>query len=179
MVSRNFCQKYVRVNSYTHCENYGILLPRFILQKFRQINVLLKNFTINWFDGKKFAWPKCSPQYIFGKNFVKITYLLKSWFDVKKFQWQCIFFIFPHCSGSLILVFPHSVYVNDSFRNPNFIFLWIPSPSSCKNIAKWKTQSVWNCQNPKIINYVRRKVWMAQKFLKISTPWVCHHLNKM
>ena len=25
-------------------------------QKFRQINVLLKNFTINWFDGKKFAW---------------------------------------------------------------------------------------------------------------------------
>ena len=25
-------------------------------QKFRQINVLLKNFTIDWFDGKKFAW---------------------------------------------------------------------------------------------------------------------------
>ena len=25
-------------------------------QKFRQINVLLKNFTVNWFDGKNFAW---------------------------------------------------------------------------------------------------------------------------
>ena len=25
-------------------------------QKFRQINVLLQNFTINWFDGKKFTW---------------------------------------------------------------------------------------------------------------------------
>ena len=25
-------------------------------QKFRQSNVLLKNFTINWFDGKKFVW---------------------------------------------------------------------------------------------------------------------------
>ena len=25
-------------------------------QKFRQINVLLNNFTIIWFDGKKFAW---------------------------------------------------------------------------------------------------------------------------
>ena len=25
-------------------------------QKFRQINVLLKKFTIDWFDGKKFAW---------------------------------------------------------------------------------------------------------------------------
>ena len=25
-------------------------------QKFRQIDVLLKNFTISWFDGKKFAW---------------------------------------------------------------------------------------------------------------------------
>ena len=35
--------------------NFGILLPRFS-QIFRQINVLLKNFTINWFDGKNFAW---------------------------------------------------------------------------------------------------------------------------
>ena len=29
-------------------------------QKFRQINVLLKNITIHWFDGKKFAWQKIS-----------------------------------------------------------------------------------------------------------------------
>ena len=29
-------------------------------QKFRQINVLLKNFTINWFDGRKFAWQRIS-----------------------------------------------------------------------------------------------------------------------
>ena len=36
--------------------NFGILLPRFFSQKFRQINVLLKNFTVNWFDGRKFAW---------------------------------------------------------------------------------------------------------------------------
>ena len=28
----------------------------FFPQKFRQINVLLKNFTINWFHGKKFVW---------------------------------------------------------------------------------------------------------------------------
>ena len=26
------------------------------LQKFRQINVLLKNFTVNWFDEKKFCF---------------------------------------------------------------------------------------------------------------------------
>ena len=28
----------------------------FFFKKFRQINVLLKNFTINWFDGKKIVW---------------------------------------------------------------------------------------------------------------------------
>ena len=28
----------------------------FFSQKFRQIKVLLKNVTVNWFDGKHFAW---------------------------------------------------------------------------------------------------------------------------
>ena len=27
-------------------------------QKFRQISILVKNFTINWFDGKKFVWQR-------------------------------------------------------------------------------------------------------------------------
>ena len=41
----------------THCGNY---LRNFTVtdfsQKFRQINVLLKNLPINSFDGKKIAW---------------------------------------------------------------------------------------------------------------------------
>ena len=75
--------------------NHRILLPRFFSQKFRQINVLLKmNFTINWFDGKRIAWRRqwisrfstltlCTVRkcdlvpHIFGKNFVKVTFLLK------------------------------------------------------------------------------------------------------
>ena len=44
----------------TNYGNYRILLPRF-LQNFRQINVLLKKFTINWFDGKRFVWQWISP----------------------------------------------------------------------------------------------------------------------
>ena len=43
---------------YYYCGNFWILLPATVFsQKFRQINVLLKNSTINWFDGKKFEWP--------------------------------------------------------------------------------------------------------------------------
>ena len=38
-----------------HTGNFAILLPLFS-QKVRQINVLLKSLTINWFHGKKFAW---------------------------------------------------------------------------------------------------------------------------
>ena len=55
------------------CGNYGNLLSLFLAkiswkhtfttvcchdfaEKFRQIKVLLKKFTINWFDGKRFAW---------------------------------------------------------------------------------------------------------------------------
>ena len=56
---RNFCQKSVRVKFrffhsvwHVNCGNFGILLPRFFSQNFRQINVLLNNFAIIWFDGK-------------------------------------------------------------------------------------------------------------------------------
>ena len=41
---------------WAHCGNYGILLPQFFWRIFRQINVLLKNSTVNWFDEKYFAW---------------------------------------------------------------------------------------------------------------------------
>ena len=54
------CYNYYWIHEKTahsaHCGNYGILLPRFFLQKFRQITILVKKCTINWFDGKKFAW---------------------------------------------------------------------------------------------------------------------------
>ena len=70
-------------------------------QKFRQINVWVKNFTINWFDGIKFSWQKISrfstlwmpqchsvefTQFLYHgfwkKNSVKTTSLVKS-FTVK------------------------------------------------------------------------------------------------
>ena len=49
LLSRNFCQKRVqwKLRHFT---------DMIFSQKFRQINVLLKNFTINWFDGRKFGW---------------------------------------------------------------------------------------------------------------------------
>ena len=34
----------------------GSLTATVFSQNFRQINVLLKNFIMNWFDGKSFAW---------------------------------------------------------------------------------------------------------------------------
>ena len=43
-----------------HCGNHGILLPRFLTQKFRQINFLPKKFTLHWFDEKNFAWQRIS-----------------------------------------------------------------------------------------------------------------------
>ena len=125
-------------------------------QKFRQINVLLKKFTINWFDGKNFAYGeilvfphcvfanftkipwnyrtlvvgmyadftkyfsnerKCTlfvgviqsqfgnccdlVSHIFGKNFVKLMFLLKilvkSWFDEKFLWWDQIFHFSTLC----------------------------------------------------------------------------------
>ena len=62
------------------CGNHGILLPRFFSQKFRQINVLLNNFTINWFDGKIlhgrefFLFPHCEKFTLTEKKFVKPTF---------------------------------------------------------------------------------------------------------
>ena len=48
LISRNFCEKMVTAKF----RNF----QGFFSQKFRQITILVKKFTINWFDGKKFAW---------------------------------------------------------------------------------------------------------------------------
>ena len=81
LLSRNFCQKSVREN----LRNFHTVV---ILQKFRQINILQKKFTINWFDGKEFAWQIVSQfstlwwgnyrnllSRFFGKNVVIATHL--------------------------------------------------------------------------------------------------------
>ena len=56
LLSRNICQKCVIANSRNfhtvHCAMHNFTAATIFSQIFRQINVLLKNFTINWFDGK-------------------------------------------------------------------------------------------------------------------------------
>ena len=59
LLSRNFCQKSVRLNrSNFHTTLWKLrnFTATLYSQIFRQINVLLKNFTVYWFDEKKFAW---------------------------------------------------------------------------------------------------------------------------
>ena len=51
-----------------------------VTEKFRQINVLLKNFTISWFDGKIFAFFLTVENLLwlfFDKNFVKLMFYYK------------------------------------------------------------------------------------------------------
>ena len=60
LLSRNFCQKCARMNF------------RILSQKFRQI-ILLKNFSINWFDGKIFCLAVVYDRNRnFGRNFGQI-----------------------------------------------------------------------------------------------------------
>ena len=88
-------------------------------QKFREINFLLKNFTLNWLDEKNlygseflvFLHTLCERTVrklrifsltLFWKNFVKATILLKKlsnkWFDEIFFSVnESKFYIFPHC----------------------------------------------------------------------------------
>ena len=64
LFSQLLAKKYIRVNfrnfhTMVQCAQCGKLqtfTATVYSQKFRQINVLLKNFTISWFDGKKIAW---------------------------------------------------------------------------------------------------------------------------
>ena len=89
----------------SHYGNYGNLLPQFCPKNSVKSIFLLKNSTLNWFDGKNFAWHgskiivflRCEPDraqcgnygnfltLFFGKSFVKVTVLLikllNSWFD--------------------------------------------------------------------------------------------------
>ena len=60
------------------CGNYGILLPQSCtyVAKFRQILLLLNNFTLNWFDEKNKTW---HPHFS-----VKSTLLLKKWPEITK-----------------------------------------------------------------------------------------------
>ena len=74
------------------------LLPATVFsQKFRQINVSLKNVNMYWFDGKNLCGTQRgnygnSLSRIFDKYSVKVTVLLnkllKSWFDEKKIWWE-------------------------------------------------------------------------------------------
>ena len=56
-------------------------------QIFRQIDVLPKNFAINWFDGKKFAW-----QWIFDFSTLHCAHSMEKWkihfHDWKKISWN-------------------------------------------------------------------------------------------
>ena len=60
LLTRNFSEKSVWETFYNFHTVTLWKLQNFTAtifsQKFRQINVLLNNFTINWFDGKRFAW---------------------------------------------------------------------------------------------------------------------------
>ena len=53
-VSQQFDEKFARLVvkhcTYVELQNFTATV---LSQKFRQFNVLLKNFTINWFDGKQ------------------------------------------------------------------------------------------------------------------------------
>ena len=87
MLSRNFCEKSVREN---FCIFHTVVCTLWKLrdstatvfsQKFRQINVLPKNFTINWFDGKNFrgseflVFPHCEGT---RENFLPFRFYVKS-----------------------------------------------------------------------------------------------------
>ena len=58
LISRNFSKKSGKENfrNLHNCAQHTVEITEFyfhgLSQKFRQINDLLKNFTINWFDGK-------------------------------------------------------------------------------------------------------------------------------
>ena len=89
---RSYHTLYVHVHTY--CGNYGILMPPFFSEKFRESNVSLKkNFTLNWFDGKicipvnfsffhtvdtgrSAQFNDFSPHHIFCKNSVNSTFSL-------------------------------------------------------------------------------------------------------
>ena len=59
LLSRNLCHKRVRVNfrnfhtTTRHCAMHNFTAATIFSQIFRQINVLLKNLTVNQFDEKK------------------------------------------------------------------------------------------------------------------------------
>ena len=59
LISRNFCKEFANIHS---VRNFTATV---FSQKFRQINVLLKNFSINGFDGKNLrgseflVFPQC------------------------------------------------------------------------------------------------------------------------
>ena len=101
--------------------------------KFRQINVLLKNFTINWFDEQKLhgmavnftfchtaQCGKCCDlvSHIFGKNFVKVTFLqeITKCLTIYLFG-ETKFFIFPHCALWQWINLLFTLWYIHNFRN--------------------------------------------------------------
>ena len=87
----------------------------FFLIKFRQINVLLKNFTLNWFDGKNLHSVKNTR--FFSRAFLaKISWnqqfyyvkKLLSWFDEIFFRWEWIFH-FPHRDLQTVQINPRCI----------------------------------------------------------------------
>ena len=115
LLSRKFCKISVIFTQWTlSCTLWKLRsfpAPATIFsQKFRQINVLLKNLTINWFDGKSFewqwisrfstfwaaqyctVWKKCSQWKSISSN--QLLYLFSNFFSksaaVTKFLSKCI-----------------------------------------------------------------------------------------
>ena len=85
-------------------------------QKFREINFLLKNFTLSWFDEKNFAW-----QWIFRFSTLCEKFTLISWKNISWNQFFCSLawkvendaftkFLFKICQ-SKFLVFSHCVSI--------------------------------------------------------------------
>jgi len=128
LVWRNFYSKDSSVHSIAHLHTVWKLrnfTATVISQIFRQINVLLKNFTLNWFDEKKLrgseflVFPHCVAQcgncrnslsHFFHKNFVKamvlLKKLLKSWYDEIFFQWERISRFSTLCCGNSGILLP-------------------------------------------------------------------------
>ena len=102
--------------------NYGILLP-VVSKKIRQINVLLKNFTINWFDEKNFAW---------------------QW--ILRFSTLC-FSNFHTMKKSDFATFSREIIV---FRKlSTYMYVHSPKTAICKNIRNVKLRVFWR----KIVYY--------------------------
>ena len=163
MLSRNLYQiSVISTLRATHCGKYGILLPRFSRKNAVKSILLIKDFTLNWFDfdektlyGNEFLiFTDCvldhnsqcgnygnSLSRIFDKNYVKVTVLinnlLKSWFD-EIFLGEREFLVFPHCDVLWVLRKFTLIAFSQKFREINASSTELHCMLVSRNFFQWE-----------------------------------------